>query len=143
MRFTTNNLGLLITGTNGHAFYLPIKYDLTIFNTLFKYHKNARRYTFLGYQVLDRLVLEESNKKRSVLSAIALKNVDVKRRNEFTRRLFERLDKVDDEVDELFNYQTEECVKGLVRPLRQQVVRVSDALVRKRISDLYKLELVL
>lgn len=142
MQFMTNNLGILLGGTAGHAFYLPISHDLGIFSKFYSYRHKTRTYAFVGFSNIDRSILLSYNKYRKVLSPIPTREVEVKKKNEFTLKLFERLDDADESVKKLFNCQINDSVKDIVRPVETGHVQMSNQIIRQNILKAYMLELM-
>lgn len=142
LQFMTNNLGLLLGGSSGHAFYLPISHDMTIFSKFYSYRHETRTYAFAGFANIDRSILLVYNRYRKVLSPIPTREVEVKKKNEFTLKLFERLDGADASVKKLFNCQTDDNTKDIVRPVRSGHVQLSNQIIRQNILKAYMLELI-
>lgn len=142
IQFMTNNLGILLGGTAGHAFYLPISHDMTIFSKFYSYRHETRTYSFVGFSNIDRSILLSYNKYRKVLSPIPTREVEVKKKNEFTLKLFERLDSADASVKKLFNCQIDDNTKDIVRPIGTGHVQMSNQIIRQNILKAYMLELM-
>lgn len=137
----TNNLGILIGGSSGHSYFLPIRQDLKAFDTFITSDKKRCAFTVKRSDELDHDVITHLNESRVLLTSTSLHKAVGLPPNIFTSRLFARLEEVDKKVANIFTYESDDNVADLVKPLLRNKFKVSDRIVRADLLRAYNIEL--